>query len=92
MVIRVDDEEAEGDYARVASEMPFIDGTLAYKIYRETESHPTGHGRDGRPESSNCPYCSEPSRNELRDTETAPTPALGGAERVAGVPMPAHGS
>jgi hypothetical protein len=26
------------DYARVASEMPFIEGTLAYEIYRDVES------------------------------------------------------
>jgi hypothetical protein len=28
----------DSDYARVASQMPFIDGTLVYEIYRETDS------------------------------------------------------
>ena len=28
----------DSDYARIASQMPFVDGTLAYEIYRETDS------------------------------------------------------
>jgi hypothetical protein len=30
-------DAGDSEYARVAAGMPFVDGTLAYEIYRETE-------------------------------------------------------
>lgn len=31
-------DAADPEYARVAGEMPFVDGTLAYELYREVDA------------------------------------------------------
>jgi hypothetical protein len=32
------EDAADPEYARVAGAMPFVEGTLAYEIYRETDA------------------------------------------------------
>lgn len=35
-------DSADPEYARVAAAMPFVEGTLAYELYREVESERSG--------------------------------------------------
>jgi hypothetical protein len=37
-------DAADAEYGRVAAAMPFVDGTLTYEIYRETEPSRRGPG------------------------------------------------